>query len=403
MSLHIGWASPWNMQSAVARFGIAVTTELITRGHSVDILRTEVDTYRELPVLPHDGVLRNLAELSPMALRQEYDVVIVNLGNHYGFHGAGLRALPQLGAVVILHDQFCSNQIRLASTETEMLPTGTCGSKLEWLARLIIGAVVDSEHDADRVRKFCTVPVASIPLAYPDPGLPPLAPFVDDLVVLIPEHGNLNKYADRLIMAIASSPDLRRRCRCRLIGQYDDLECERLLALARHLGVASPAFLGVIEDSDLPLEYGKAHVICCLHDSLSGRRSVFAILGMLSARPLLVHNDGAYAEIPGDLVGKCARGEETTDVARHLRAILHDPAAAQAQGRRARDYALDCHSARAYADHFLHFIDRAITTGPAIMARIAVGLRLASFGLRPEDAAVTEAVRPLADLLEATR
>ena len=429
MSLRIGWASPWNMRSSIALFGAEVSAELVARGHSVDVLRTETGDGLQLEARPAPGRIRALSEVNPGRLQREYDVIVVNLGDSHLFHGGVLRSFAGLGAVAILHDRQYVGLVSGAFATADSWPTlrrmvrATYGadampegepfclpmpqmlesrSMLEWFAGPVISAVVHAGHYADRVRRVCPGPVATIPLAHADPGFPPPRPIGAELVVATVGHVNPNKCIDRVIAAIASSNELRARCRYRLIGPYEDAERQRLLALAAHLGVRPPEFLNWVADPDFPAALGSADVICCLRNPVLEGGSGSVIIGMLSGRPVLVSDHGAYAEIPDGLVGKCVPGDETVGVARHLRAILRNPATAQAMGRRAHDYALDRHSPRAYVDALLPFLDDAIAGGPAIMASIALGRTLASFGLDPDDPALARAVAPLTSMLGAS-
>lgn len=430
MSLRIGWATPWNMRSAIAQSGASVAAELAGRGHVVDVIRTETGEYLGLEPRPAPGTIRRLCDADPCTLRREYDVIIVNLGDQYGHHGAAMHALPHLGAVAILHDRFYANLMQGALVAPDMCPQlrkavrlvygdaaisddqpfwlpleqmVTERSMLEWFAGLAIGAVVHAEHYADAVRSVCPGPVVTIPLAYPDPNFLTPRPIDNEMTIVTVGHVNQNKCVDRVIMAIASSKELRLHCRYRLVGPFEESERDRLLGLARRVGVTGPDFTGWVSDSDLHSEILGADVICCLRNPVLEGGSASAIFGMLSGRPLLVSNHGVYAEMPDDLVFKCQPGEETTEVARHLTSILRDPAAAQARGSRARQYASRHHSASRYVDALLPLLQSAITVGPAITTGIAIGRILGSLGLKPDDPAAIRAVAPLASCLDDSR
>jgi glycosyltransferase involved in cell wall biosynthesis len=425
MSLRIGWASPWNMHSAIAQSGVSVVTELARRGHAVDILRTEVGEYLDLEPRPAPGPIRRLHDTDPGTVRREHDAIVVNLGNHYGLHGALLNTLPHLGAVVILHDRFYADLVQGAFTARDSWPTLrrmvrlTYGdnaisddqpfylptedmlatrSMLEWFAGLAVGAVVHAKHYATAVRDVCPGPVITIPLAYPDPGFRPPAPMGNDVTIVTIGHVNRNKCCDRVIMAMARFEELRQRCRYRLLGPYEESERQRLLALAHQFGVAPPELMGWIPENDLLREVEMADIISCLRNPVLEGGSASVIFGMLSGRPLLVSDHGIYGEIPDDLVFKCRPGEEVIDVAENLLKILRDPGAAQARGLLACDYARKQHSPCTYVDGLVPFLEQAISVGPAISASIALGRTLASFGLKPDDPATARAVEPLASL-----
>jgi glycosyltransferase involved in cell wall biosynthesis len=428
MSLRIAWASPWNERSAIAQFGAEIVGELTARGHTVDILRTETGEWLQLPPRPAPGQILGAGHLDGPWLRRNYDVTVVNLGDHFGFHGAAVERLAGLGAVAILHDAYYANlvagtfagwydaepglrRIVQATYGRAAMPAGhpywlpmddmrTQRSMLEWFAGPNIGAVVHAAHYAGPVRAVCPGPVAEIPLAFADPGVPPPKPIGDSLTIVAVGHVNPNRCVEQVIRAIGGSPELRRRCRYRLIGPCDDAERARLSRLAADLGVQPLEFVGWVADADFADALGQADVICCLRNPVLEGASASAVIGLFSARPMLVSDHGCYGEIPDGLVAKCAPGQEERDVARHLTAILEDPAAAQAMGRRARAHAATHHSAGAYTDALLPFLARTIEGGPAILASLEVGQVLASFGLEPGDPAAARAISPLQSLIE---
>jgi glycosyltransferase involved in cell wall biosynthesis len=427
MTLRIGWAGPWNSRSAIASFGAEVVTELVSRGHAVEILRTETGSYLTLEARPAPCGIRTLAEFDPAHLRRKYDVVIVNLGDHFGFHGAALPVLPQLGAVAILHDSFYANLASHGLSPPENAPVlramvqaiygdnamtdeqsywlplrdmAACRSMLEWFAGPVIGAVAHAEHYAERIRHVCPGPVAAIPLAYTAPNLPPPRPIAQALVVATIGHINPNKCIDRVMAAIGGSEELRLHCHYRLIGFCEEEERKRLLALASERNLPTPEFAGWVPEAEFPDRLRDVDVISCLRNPVLEGGSASVITGMLSGRPVLVSDQGVYAEIPDDLVLKCEPGNEVADVTRHLLAVLRDAPAAQAMGRRARHYALDRHNPRVYVDALLPFLEHAISGGPPLMAAIQIGRTLASIGLRPDDPALARAVESLAPTLE---
>ena len=107
--LRIGWASPWNERSAIAQSASEVAFELSCRGHVITVLRTEVDEALTLPPRASPGPINALANFLPHQLRQDFDVVVAHIGDHYGFHGALLSRLPDVDVVGIFHDVFLAD------------------------------------------------------------------------------------------------------------------------------------------------------------------------------------------------------------------------------------------------------------------------------------------------------
>ena len=107
----IGWATPWNINSAIAQSASEVGFELARRGHDVTVLRTEVEACRDLPARRHRATSGFLADCSDASL-QGFDVLVGHMGNHYGFHGALLPRLGSLSMVGILHDACIAHLMR---------------------------------------------------------------------------------------------------------------------------------------------------------------------------------------------------------------------------------------------------------------------------------------------------
>jgi glycosyltransferase involved in cell wall biosynthesis len=107
--LRIAWAGPWNARSSIASFGALVVAEIAARGHEVEVFRTETGEFLALPPRPAPGPVSPLAGRVHDALARDYDAFIVNLGDHYGHHGAAVTPLLRLPALAIIHDAFLAN------------------------------------------------------------------------------------------------------------------------------------------------------------------------------------------------------------------------------------------------------------------------------------------------------
>jgi len=140
-------------------------------------------------------------------------------------------------------------------------------------------------------------------------------------------------------------------------------------------------------------------VISCLRHPLLESGSASLIAAMYAARPVLVSHHGTYADLPTGLVLPCAPGQEAPGVAAHLRAILKDPASAQAMGQRARAYAIQTHSAARYVDKLLPALASATAAAPTITSARHQGHILGQLGMPPDDPAAIRIARNLSDML----
>ncbi len=425
----VAWAGPWNARSAIGASGALVAAELAARGHDVAVFRTETGELLDMPPRPAPGHVMPLANAPLDVLARDYDAFIVNLGDHYGHHGAAIPALLRLPAVAVFHDAFLANLFNgwivagggdavvgpALSAVYGAAEAGAPGSfllpleemairrpMLEWFAAFAAGAVVHANHYAERARSVCPGPVEVVPLAYESYALPPpreVGP-EGEVVVATVGHINRNKRVADMLRAMADSEPLRERVRYRLIGPVEPAERAALGDLARSLGVPEPEFTGWVEDADMPRRLAGVDVICCLRNPVLEGASASLIVALRSGRPVLVSDHGPYAEVPDGLVLKCRPGHEATDVRLHLEALLADPAPARAMAGRARAYAAETFTARNYADGLLALADRATEGLPAVRAGMGIGRTLAGFGMAPDDPAGGRIAAALDDLLD---
>lgn len=425
----IAWAGPWNERSAIAAFGAQVVAELTARGHEVEVFRTETAGFLALPPRPAPGPVSPLADAVPEAIARDYDALIVNLGDHYGHHGAAVAPLLRVPALVVFHDAFLAHLYagwaeadgfqsvhpavlgalygaeEARTANPLMLPHGAMAARrpmLEWFAAFASGAVVHANHYAGRVRSACPGPVEVIPLAYEGVALPPPAPIDGGRGVVLATigHVNPNKRAVDVLRAMAASEPMRERVRYRLIGPVEPEERSALLDLARSLGVPEPEFTGWVDEADMPRRLADVDVISCLRNPVLEGASASLILALRSGRPVLVSDHGPYADLPDGLVLKCRPGFEATDVRLHLESLLADPAPARAMAERAQAYAETAFTTQGYTDRLLAHLDRVTEGLPAVRAAMRVGRTLAGFGMAPDDPAMDRVAAALDDLLD---
>lgn len=422
----IAWAGPWNARSAIAASSALIVAELAARGHEVVVFRTETGELLGLPPRPAPGHVMPLADAPIEALALNYDAFVVNLGDHYGHHGAAIPALLRFPALVVFHDAFLANLFNgwvvaggggaavgpalsavYGAAEAEapgpfLLPLEEMAARrpmLEWFAAFAAGAVVHADHYAERARSACPGPVDVIPLAYEGFPLPPPREIGREVVVATIGHVNPNKRVADMLRAMADSEPLRERVRYRLIGPVEPSQRAALDGLARSLGVPEPEFTGWVEDAEMARQLAGTDAICCLRNPVLEGASASLILAMRSGRPVLVSDHGPYADVPDGLVLKCRPGAEATDVRLHLEALLADPAPARAMAERARAYAEATFTASGYAERLLDHVDRVTETLPAVRAAMAMGRTLAGFGMAPDDPAGARVADALDGLL----
>ena len=414
MTLRLAWVGPWNGNSAIATFGHYVITELAARGHSVTIFRSEAGSATGLQPLPISCPVVSMP--APEHFPRDFDGVIINIGNHYDFHGAAIPLLQALPCLGILHDGFLSHLAAgwadAAAAETEATLRACVATTYgpgtwhanepywmpldamartrpmtEWMAQFCAGVVTHSESWAPRMRLACPGAVTVLPLAFPGKATP-LQPIRDRLIVATIGHANANKCPDAVLQAIASDDVLRRRCEYRLLGPITPAERDRLAGIAQDLGLEPPLCTGWLEGAALRAAVAEVHVIACLRNPILEAGSASLITALRAGRPTLVSWHGVYAEVPEDIVLGCAPGREAVDVARHLRALLDDSGAALSIGEQARTYAENTFSAARYVDGLLPAVAAAVSATPAIQAARSFGRILGGLGVGRDDPAV---------------
>jgi glycosyltransferase involved in cell wall biosynthesis len=422
------WAGPWNERSAIAQVGSRVVAALVQLGHQVEVIRTETGPDTSLPARRSDVPVRFWKESDVRRRTARADALIVNLGDHYGFHGAMLPALFTMNAVGIIHDRVLAHlmldwALRSARGEASLRPLvnalygpqawplgqpfatafATPGGErtmLELLAGCLAGAIVHAEHYAGPVRSSCPGPVAALglPLLFDDLPAPRTIP-ARELVVASIGVVNANKRVDQLLHAIGSHPRLRQVCRVRVIGPIEETERDRLTALARRLDISAVSFTGWVSDAQLCRELEGVDVMSCLRYPALEGGSASLVLALQSGRPTLVSHHGVYAEVPEDAVLPCTPGDEAPDIARHLEWVLDEPGRARELGERARAYVSHEHSIDRYSRGLIDLTAAAVKTSPATQTGRALGRTLATFGVDADDPAVSRIAEALADLL----
>jgi glycosyltransferase involved in cell wall biosynthesis len=382
--MRIGWATPFNVRSAIGKYSRMVCEELQLRGYEVDIIRTESGAELDEEALEVDLEVIDAAAADV----DRYDALIVNFGNHAPYHAGMLHLFGKRAPIGIFHDMEMRDfewgmTHRHALTIPRMIGVvqdlaGTSHSDmvdpanrplLATLAAMTCGAVLHGPHYRETIAHFCPGPVAIIPLCYPNAGgegphgtqgarSEPGAqasrrgarPSRAALRVTIFGVINQNKQPDRVIEALALLRPRLADVELHLAGAIDDRERAALSERAAALGIAPPIFHGYVTDRKLQEIIEASHAVCCLRYPVSEGGSASMVTAMYRGRPLIVSDVASYAMVPDDLVSKVSYGKDPGDLAEALLAILSNPERADRRAAEARTWAIDRFSAHAYVD-----------------------------------------------------
>jgi glycosyltransferase involved in cell wall biosynthesis len=402
--MRILWATPYNVKSAIARYSRMVTRVLVARGHSVEILRLEDETAAALEVLDRDLPVHVPRALDFARLRPDYDVCVVNYGDHLPFHAGVMALAAATPAVAVFHDANMENFLFGACQAHPKLGTllecwppaalalpegGTHAERaISLFAALASGCVVHGSHYVENVVAACPGSTAQLPLCYPDIGAVPPAPDGSGaFVVVCFGMINPNKQPERILRALAADPALRARGRMRFVGPIEKNYRADLTALAAKLGLAAPDFTGWVDDAQLCAQLAQAHLLCCLRHPVLEGGSASIITALYSARPIVVNDVGSYAEIPDGLVRKIDACADPAPLAAVMADIAHDPQAAEAAAVQAAAFARARYSADTYVDSLTPLLEAAVAGRPGLEAGRGMARRLAALGLGFDDGA----------------
>lgn len=390
-ALHIGWCTPCNVESAIARYSCEVVGELRRRGHRVSVVRSEVGEARQLPLLEE---LASLPLDDGARLVQEADVLVVNVADHFELNGGSLALLEAHPCVGVFHDADVRNLLTGWAIESRHdidairnWNTHDFGLGMDppWLASLCAGAVVHGGHYEAAIGDACPGPTLRVPLCLGDTGQARRDRRPGEFALLTFGYLNANKQADRVLRAVAASGRLRDRTTYHLAGHIVPAEKERLTALAEELGIAAPVFHGYVADDELGRLLDAANAVSCLRHPIVEGGSASLIQSLYSANPVIVGDGGSYADVPDDLVYKVSCGTEVADLTAAIEAIDADQRAADDRGTAARDWALATYSTTLYVDALVPHLRRCIALAPALDAARLIGTTVSDLGLNHED------------------
>jgi glycosyltransferase involved in cell wall biosynthesis len=412
--LKLAFGSPALSQSAIGRVSAAVIEELIARGHEVDWIRLERDQSLADELHPTRAHFRNWRDLGAQQLI-EYDQIIVNLGDHFPFHAGAFHLMAHMPVLGVFHDVFLFNLFRgwsviqdgedpfdreiiatygartlaqIRSGEIDVNDLSVLAARLpmtEWLARRCAGALAHSPFYVERLEASCPGPVAMARLPWPARGIaPPPSREGDDVRVLTIGVVNPNKCVEDVIHAIASDEGLRRRVIYDVAGPVDEDVRKRLATLAGTLGV-HVNLLGAVSDSVLEHCIEAADIISCLRRPVLEGASASLIEGLLSARPVVVCDAGAYSDVPDGACVKVPEAFALEDLSAALKSVCESASRRMKIGASGAAFAHRAYALGPYVDTLEELIRATIIAGPKLQAAARLGQKLAALGLSPYD------------------
>lgn len=376
--------------SAIGRMAAMVCRELLHRGHSVSVVRTEDVRLQHVPAHKFDAPLLSWTDTEEVSsILHAADLVVHQIGNSYDFHMGNIEWLPRSMSVVCLHDFYLGHLfhgwacVHLEEAKGELVRwygadsadaffrhansvqfielTRDTMPATEWVAAMATGVMTHSSWGVERILAACAGPVWTVPLAYDVPQrlekgrvAPRDASSVVNLLTV--GHINSNKRVESVIRAISKSPVLKERICYRLVGCIEAATVERLAALASSLSV-SLLISGEVDEYVLAEAFDEANIVCCLRWPSLEAASASAIEAMLHGKPVLVTDTGFYSEIPDECVIKISHDFEIDQLCQNLEALCANVEFAQSLGVRAQAWAARTFTASSYASRIEEIAD----------------------------------------------
>ena len=143
-----------------------------------------------------------------------------------------------------------------------------------------------------------------------------------------------------------------------------------------------------MDDATLVAELERADIISCLREPVLEGASASAIEGMKSGRPIVVVDSGFYADLPGDFVFKIPAPLEISSLRETLERLVSNEELRRHTGIKARDWALQVFTSRAYVSVFEELSEQFLRAKPLLTVSDRIGQQLAALGVKDDDPAV---------------
>lgn len=410
--MKILWLTPIGERSAIGRSSRYVVEALVREGHDV----TVVSSQTEPAVNPQTFLARTLPSVKDL-LEQEnlasFDLVVAHFGDHFPNHAGCLKVLGHPRLIGIFHDAdmtnfgngfFAFGEALFPDIPQSLLARGEITGSI---AAHCAGVVAHSPFYAGTL-DTCDGPLGIIPLAWDldeaarQAALSPRPRNAERITIATIGHINRNKCADRVIRAIGASATLKATCEYRLIGAIEDKERDYLSALSADEGVPL-TMLGAVDDEVLNAEITGADIISCLREPVLEGASASAIECMMHGKAVMVSHAGFYLELPADCVIRVPATTRPEDILEALEPIALDAAKRHAIAHRAKAFADEVFSPKAYARDLLALAEETRTLAAYGPLKHRLANQLMSLGLTARAPSSQFLIKALEDMVPIVR
>lgn len=416
--MRIAFYTPLSLSSAIGRAAVDVADGLQAAGHRLTLVRTERERDPAGPTHPTRLPVRWWQDVSPREIAIDNDVVLVNIGDNYGFHAGIVSIIDETPSLGIFHDFYLyslfrdwalerdgtfglhdaeiariygapqADIARLAGHEWPLAEIARRFPMTEWLAARCGGALAHAQFYRDRLEAACAGPVAVAPLAYAPRPVAPLPERAGaPVTVLTVGHVNPNKCCAEVVQALAGARDAAQTC-YRIAGPVTPADRNWLEAVAAEAGFGGLHILGAVDDAALVEELNRADIVCCLRRPVLEGASASAIEAMLAGRPVIVADAGFYADLPAEHVVKLPADVPVSALRAALERLIREEPLRRSLGEGARRWALERFDAGRYVETLQELAETVVAMQPYRAAAGAMARELRQLGLPADDPAV---------------
>lgn len=410
--MRIAWLTPFSVNSAIGKFSRCVVEALASA--AIDVNLCHFDSGEILATSARVLEFSSAEDFVANA-REQYELIVYNLGNCLPYHKEIFRASRGLPGVCILHDfvmrdffaEYCRTHHGNSSSYSLLMErlyglTGRVFSEsgirdadqefefpmFEEAMRGARGVIVHSEFFRQRVAKVFAGPVCRIPLAYNVPHSDAIASreelgiATDAVLIVTVGHVNPNKRVDDVIRALA-------RIRADKVVEYAIAgSCQAsyrryLEEVADQRGIGGHVrLLGHVPDGVLRSYLECADICVNLRYPNSEGASASVIEEMLLGKPVIVNDSGFFSELPKDCVAKVSSLDES-ELAAQLDRLIMDPNLRMRLGTQAREFAALEYRSEQYAAAILDFAREVRSASPLLDLADNVANELNRMGVTP--------------------
>jgi glycosyltransferase involved in cell wall biosynthesis len=427
--MNIAWFTPFSTQSAIGKYS-AIATKELSKQHHVDIWMPKTDHQIE--------TLLNTYEVSfsqeKIKRISAYDIVIYNLGDHFGFHKDIFLMSQQVRGIIVLHDYvmhhfftgyyhaykkdydaYTRKMKQLYGEKGEHVATESIQAKRKpiWDSNEVVdfpffeqavaqsyGVIVHSQYAAKLVSKKYIGPIAVLnhPLYNPQQKINEKAKEQlkipsDTNLLITTGYVNKNRQIDVVLKTLSQKYFLQKKIHYVLIGPYDETSeyYQYLCKLVQDYHLEKTVtFLGYQNDKVLHSYLAAADICINLRNPVMETASWSVLEQMSYQKPVIVSNLGFYAELDEECVVKIGTENEEKELTGALKDLIDNPSQSRKIGLAAYNFVKENFTPQKYSEDCISFINEILSITPYFKLIDSVSAELTHMKADPDSINLSE-------------